>query len=73
MTQGISPDFAFYLKEKKAYSNFIANTKLNRRPQQLGFFKWADTTEGYDYWNEIFSGFITFLREKYEWDKIITK
>ena len=72
MTQEISQDFAFYLKERKAYPNFIANAKLNRSPNQLGFFKWSDTTEGYDYWHGIFSGFISFLREKYEWDKIMT-
>lgn len=73
MTQEISQDFAFYLKSKGVYSNFIINAKRNKNQQQSGFFRWTDTTEGHDFWKNIFEGFVDFLNKKYNYKEVINE
>jgi hypothetical protein len=71
MTQEISHDFAFYLKSKGVYSNFIANAKKKEYPHPFNYFEWKNTVEGYDYWHDIFNGFVDFLLGKYKCEEVI--
>lgn len=63
----ISKDFAYYLKQRRAFSNFVRYTKRDEGHVTWCYFNWDDTTEGVAYWQEIFNGFIPFIEKKYDY------
>lgn len=63
----ISKDFAYYLKQKRAFSNFVRYTKRDKGHVTWCYFNWDDTTEGVAYWQDIFNGFIPFIEKKYDY------
>lgn len=58
MTQNITKEFAHFLKEEKAYSNFISNVK-NKKLQNTSafYFDWKETKQGFEYWYNLYSNF----------------
>ena len=63
----ISKDFAYYLKQRRAFSNFVRYTKRDEGHVTWCYFKWDDTKEGVAYWQDIFNGFIPFIEKKYDY------
>jgi hypothetical protein len=63
----ISKDFAYYLKQRHAFSNFVRYTKRDEEHVTWCYFNWDDTKEGVAYWQDIFNGFIPFIEKKYDY------
>ena len=59
----ISKDFAYYLKEQGAYSNYITNLKKRGYVSAEMFF-FGGCGERY-YWKNIYNGYSEFLLKKY--------
>jgi hypothetical protein len=59
----ISKDFALYLKQQGAYSNYIANIKKRGYTSaEMRFF--GSCGERY-YWKNIYNGYFEFLLKRY--------
>ena len=72
MIRRISPDFAYYLKTRGAYSDFIYYTKRTTNPiEKLTWFDWEKTKQGHDYWRDLIYGFMTYLQHKYHTNAVI--
>lgn len=66
MTRRITPDFAYYLKKKGAYSDFVFYTKRTTDPSEMVvWFNWDETKQGYQYWKNVLFGFGEYLQQKY--------
>ena len=61
---GISKDFAFYLKQKGVYSNYISILKKANMTQATEHLPCGGFKEQL-YWRNVYYGFFDFLMEKY--------
>ena len=61
---GISRDFAYYLKEKGVYSNYITILKRANMTEASGNIPCGGFKEQ-TYWKKIYYGYFDFLMEKY--------
>jgi hypothetical protein len=60
MIRNITKEFAHFLKEEKAYSNFIVNVKnekLQKKIPSAFYFDWKETKQGFEYWYNLYSNF----------------
>ena len=60
--------FAYYLKKRGVYPNFIANATKYKHTYGTTprfYFDWDKTREGRLFWQIVFDNFTDFLKEKY--------